>query len=78
MTWLQLIIQKLIQLLFHNLLGQHFIMGFDFIIRFKFRNNLSDEEKDPLRWGSVIENKMFTPIMTDIEAGPPDPLKVVR
>ena len=29
-------------------------------------------------WGWVIENKMYTPIMTDIEAGPPDLLKVIR
>ena len=39
---------------------------------------MSDVEKYPLKWGWVIENKMCTPIMTDIEAGPPDPLKVIR
>ena len=39
---------------------------------------LSDKEKDLLRWVWVTENRMYTPIMTDIEAGPPDVLKVIR
>ena len=39
---------------------------------------LSDDDKDPLRWGSIIKNKMFTPIMTDNEAGLPDLLKIVH
>ena len=37
----------------------------------------SDGDKDPLRWGEAIENKMFRPIMTDNEVGPPDLLKIV-
>ena len=55
-----------------------FYHGLRFYHQIQIQKQLSDEEKDPLRWGSVIENKMFTPIMTDIQAGPPDPLKVVR
>ena len=39
---------------------------------------LSDVEKDLLRQEWVTENKMYTPIMTDIEAGPPDLLKVIH
>ena len=39
MTWWQLIVRKLIQPFFHHLLVQHFIMGFNFIIGFKFGNN---------------------------------------
>ena len=39
MTWLLLIVKKLIQPFFHHLLGHHFIMGFKIIIRFKFGNN---------------------------------------
>ena len=38
----------------------------------------SDAEKDPLRWEWVTENKMYTPVMTNIKAGPPDLLKVIR
>ena len=39
---------------------------------------MSDVEKDPLRWEWVFENNIYTPIMSDIEAGLPDLLKVIR
>ena len=31
-----------------------------------------------MRWEWKIENSNFTPIMTDIEAGPPELLRIVR
>ena len=34
--------------------------------------------KEPLRWGWKMENSNYTPIMTDIEAGPPELLQIVR
>ena len=40
--------------------------------------DLSKVDEDPLRWGWTIENNMYTPIMTDVEAGPPELLKVIR
>ena len=39
---------------------------------------LSNVDKDPLREGCVIENKMFRLMTADNEAGPPDLLKIVR
>ena len=39
---------------------------------------LLNSDKDPLLLGWKIVNNMFVPIMTDIEAGPPEILKVVR
>ena len=40
--------------------------------------DLSEVDKEPLRWGWKIENSNYTPIMTDIEAGPPELLRIVR
>ena len=40
--------------------------------------DLSEVYKEPLRWGWKIENSNYTPIMTDIEAGPPELLRIVR
>ena len=39
---------------------------------------LSELDKVPLRWGWKIENSNYTPIMTDIEAGPPELLRIVQ
>ena len=39
---------------------------------------LSDGDIDPLSWGWKISNGKYFPIMTDIEAGPPDVLKIIR
>ena len=39
---------------------------------------LSDNDIDPLKWGWEMKNGNVSPIMTDIEAGPPDILKIVR
>ena len=41
-------------------------------------SKLSDGDIDPLRWGWKIVNGKYYPIMTDIEAGPPDILKIIR
>ena len=40
--------------------------------------DLSEVDKEPLRWGWKIENSNYTPVMTDIEAGPPELLRIVR
>ena len=40
--------------------------------------DLSQVDKDPLRWGWKIENSNYIPVMTDVEAGPPELLKIVR
>ena len=40
--------------------------------------DLSEVDKEPLRWGWKIENSNYTPIMIDIEAGPPEWLRIVR
>ena len=40
--------------------------------------DLSEVDKEPLRWGWKIKNSNYTPIMTDIEAGPPELLRIVR
>ena len=39
---------------------------------------MSDVNKEPLRWGWKIENSNYTPIMTDIETGPPELLRIVH
>ena len=39
--------------------------------------DLSDVDKEPLRWGWKIENSNYTPIMTDTEAEPPELLRIV-
>ena len=39
--------------------------------------DLSEVDKEPLRWGWKIENSDYTPIMTDVEAGPPELLRIV-
>ena len=39
---------------------------------------LGDTDIDPLRWGWEMKNGNFSLIMTDIEAGPPDILRIVR
>ena len=44
----------------------------------KVCRELCDVDIDPLRWGWEIKNDKFAPIMTDVEAGPPDILKVIR
>ena len=40
--------------------------------------DLSEVDKEPLRWGWKIKNSNHTPIMTDIEAGPATLLRIVR
>ena len=40
--------------------------------------DLSDVNKESLRWGWKIENSNYTLIMTDIETGPPELLRIVR
>ena len=35
-------------------------------------------DKEPLRWRWKIENSNYTSIITDIEAGPPELLRIVR
>ena len=40
--------------------------------------DLSDVNKEPLRLGWKIENSNYTPVMTDIETGPPELLRIVR
>ena len=40
--------------------------------------DLSEVDEDPLRWDWIMENNMYTPIMTDVEAGLPELLKVIR
>lgn len=39
---------------------------------------LSDGDIDPVSWGWKIVDGGYYPIMTDIEAGPPDILKIIR
>lgn len=39
---------------------------------------LSDTDLEPLSWGWKLENGLHTPIKTDIAAGPPDLLKIIR
>ena len=39
---------------------------------------LSEGDIDPQSWGWKISNGKYFPIMTDIEAGPPDVLKIIR
>ena len=39
---------------------------------------LSDDDIDLLSWGWKISNGKYSPIMTDIETGPPDILKIIR
>ena len=39
---------------------------------------ISDNDIDPLSWGWKISNGTFSPIMTDIKAGPPNILKIIR
>ena len=39
---------------------------------------ISDNDIDPLSWGWKISNGKFSPIMTDIKAGPPNILKIIR
>ena len=39
--------------------------------------DLSEVDKEPLCWGWTIENSNYTPIMTNIEAGPPELLRIV-
>ena len=39
---------------------------------------LSNGDTDPLSWGWKISNGKFSPVMTDIEADPPDILKIIR
>ena len=58
-----------------------FYHGFRLYHQIQIWKQLSGVEKDPLRWGWVIENKMYTPIMTDTEAVPPtqsDTLRLYR
>ena len=76
MIWLQLIVQKLIQPFFHHLPGRILSWASSLSLDSNLKT-MNDVEKELLRWGWVIENKTFTPIMIDNEAGPPDPLKVV-
>ena len=54
---------------FHDLLAHHQIVVW---------KDLSEVYKEPLRWGWKIENTNHTPIMTDIEAGPPELLRIVQ
>ena len=39
--------------------------------------DLSEVGKEPLRWGWKTENSNYTPIMIDIESGPPELLRIV-
>ena len=38
--------------------------------------DLSEVDKEPLHQGWKVENSNYTPIMTDIEAGPPELLRI--
>ena len=78
MEWLQLIVQKLTQLSFHRPPRAVFYHGLRVYYQFQVWKQLSDVDKDPIKWGWVIKNKMLRPIMTDNEAGPPDLLQIVR
>ena len=40
--------------------------------------DLSDVNKEPLRWGWKIQNSSYTLIMTDIKTEPPQLLRIVR
>ena len=40
--------------------------------------DLSKIDKEPLSWGWKIENSNYSPIMTDIEAGPPELLRIMQ
>ena len=40
--------------------------------------DLSDVNKEPLRWGWKIQNSSYFPIMTDIKTEPPQLLRIVR
>ena len=40
--------------------------------------DLSDVNKEPLPWGCKFEKLNYTPIMTDIKAGSPELLRIVR
>lgn len=39
---------------------------------------LSDHDLEPRRWGWRVQNDFYRPIMTDLEAGPAELLKIVR
>ena len=54
---------------FHGLWAHHQIVVW---------KDLSNVDKEPLCWGWKIENSNYTAIMTDIDAGPPELLRLVR
>ena len=70
--WLLSIAQRLILPFSHHLQGLHGLRIHHQIVVWK---DLSEVDKEPLHW--KIENSNYTPIMTDIDAGPPDLLRIV-